>query len=231
LIAALGIKPSRGNFKVAIIDDAETLNIPAQNSLLKTLEEPPGQALILMVTAAERLLLDTVRSRMRLVHFGALSVSDLEEILARRGVPETVREGAARLARGSAARALALAEGAEPPVKQLLGALGQARGLDFTGIQKIAQEYFQNRDQAADNFELIARLLEEILWSKLNGPDASGDGESKAIADLAGSMALDAVVKCLEGAVKARTAVDAMANPRLQAEQYWMMTAQALRSE
>src|SRR5262249_20551793 len=84
LIAALGIKPSRGNFKVAIIDDAETLNIPAQNSLLKTLEEPPGQALILMVTAAERLLLDTVRSRMRLVHFGALSVPDLEEILARR---------------------------------------------------------------------------------------------------------------------------------------------------
>jgi len=54
LIARLGIRPSRSSVRMAIIDDAETLNIPAQNALLKTLEEPPGHAIIIMVSASER---------------------------------------------------------------------------------------------------------------------------------------------------------------------------------
>ena len=62
---------------MAIIDDAESLNIPAQNALLKTLEEPPGHAIIIMVSASERALLDTVRSRTRTVRFPALELADL----------------------------------------------------------------------------------------------------------------------------------------------------------
>ena len=65
LIAQLGIRPSRASIRLAIIDDAETLGVPAQNALLKTLEEPPGHAIIIMVSASERALLDTVRSRTR----------------------------------------------------------------------------------------------------------------------------------------------------------------------
>lgn len=58
LIAQLGVKPSRAGPRIAIIDDAETLNLPAQNALLKTLEEPPGHAIIFMITSSERALLD-----------------------------------------------------------------------------------------------------------------------------------------------------------------------------
>src|SRR5205823_314430 len=56
-IERLGVRPSRGTRRVAIIDDAETLNIPAQNALLKTLEEPPAHTIILMVSQSERALL------------------------------------------------------------------------------------------------------------------------------------------------------------------------------
>jgi len=230
LIAALGIKPSRSNVRVAIIDDAETLNIPAQNALLKTLEEPPGHAIIFMITSSEQALLDTVRSRLRPVRFGALPVPDLEAILADHGVADATRRAAAsRLARGSAARALALAEGEEPAMSELLDALTRARTFDFASVQQVAEAHFRNRDEAAENFELIARLLEEILCCKLLGSETPSP--VKAIADLAAALQLDAIVACIEGAVRARAAVDAMANPRLQAEQYWMVAAQAIRGE
>jgi DNA polymerase-3 subunit delta' len=230
LIAELGLKPTRSSLRVAIIDDAETLNIPAQNALLKTLEEPPGHAIIFMITSAERALLDTIRSRMRPVRFGSLSIPDLEVILADRGIDDAnIRAAAARRARGSAARAIALADADEPAVNQLLDAFSRARNFDFVAAQDIAQQYFRNREEAAENFELIARLLEEMLCCKLLGPESEGHPDS--IAKIAAALPLEAIVTCMENAVRARIAIDAMANPRLQAEQYWMSAAQALRGE
>ena len=78
LIAQLGYALRAVRGAIAILDDAETLNMPAQNALLKTLEEPPGYAIIFLVTQSERALLDTVRSRLRPVRFGPLAVADLE---------------------------------------------------------------------------------------------------------------------------------------------------------
>jgi len=230
LISQLGIRPSRGARRIAIIDDAETLNIPAQNALLKTLEEPPGQTIIFMITSSERALLDTIRSRMRPVRFGALTTSDIEQILAARGIASGERAAAlARLARGSAARAIALASGEEPPIKELLTAVANANSMDFVRAQALAQEFFANRDQAAANFELLARLLEEILCYKLLGAEAGVDAPSnKSLAD---KLPLDAVVSCIGGAVRAVEAVEAMANPRLQAEQFWVSAGRAIRGE
>jgi len=94
LIARLGTRPSRGARRVAIIADAETLGIPAQNALLKTLEEPPGHAIVFMVAESERALLDTVRSRLRLVRFAPLGVAEIEAIVAGRLGLDAGRAGA-----------------------------------------------------------------------------------------------------------------------------------------
>ena len=126
--------------------------------------------LFLSSPASERALLDTVRSRLRPVRFPPLTPAEVEEIVVARGNIDKKRAHAiARLARGSAARGLALIEGDEPPLKELLDALHRAKRLDFAGANAIAQEHFGNREQAADNFELMARLLEEILCAKLLG--------------------------------------------------------------
>ncbi len=234
LIARLGIRPSRSPVRMAIIDDAESLNIPAQNALLKTLEEPPGHAIIIMVSASERALLDTVRSRTRTVRFPALQVGDLEAILAAHGVADKARASAlALLARGSAANAIALADGDEPPMKELLAALSTAKSIDFARAQSLAQEFFANRDAAAGNFELLARLLEEILCYKLLKTDFvafPADSESQLVR-LADSVGVDAVVKCIDAAVRAVEAVEANANPRLQAENWWTIAGQSMRGE
>jgi DNA polymerase III subunit delta' len=237
LIARLGTRPSRGVRRVAIIDDAETLGVPAQNALLKTLEEPPGHTIIFMVAESERALLDTVRSRVRLVRFAPLEVADIEAIFAARTGSESgidaARAGAlARLARGSAGRALRLADGAEPPIRELLGALAEARRLDYARAQVLAQEFFASRDQAAENFELIARVLEEILCLKLlrTPPAAAAPEVAETMTRMAENFALDALLAGLKGALEAGAAIDAMANPRIQAEQWWMTMGDALRT-
>jgi DNA polymerase-3 subunit delta' len=238
LIARLGTRPSRGARRVAIIDDAETLGIPAQNALLKTLEEPPGHTIIFMVTESERALLDTVRSRLRLVRFAPLEVGDIEAIVIARAGADAGMDAAraaalARLARGSAGRALKLAGGVEPPIRELLSALGAARRLDFVQTQALAQEFFASREQAAENFELIARVLEEILFLKLlrTPPAAAAPEVAETMTRMAESFALDALLVSLKGAVEAGAAIDAMANPRMQAEQWWMTVGGALRSQ
>src|SRR5215831_209361 len=80
-IERLGVRPARGARRMAIIDDAETLNIPAQNALLKTIEEPPAHTVIFLVTRSERALLDTIRSRMRPIRFGPLEAAEIQAVL------------------------------------------------------------------------------------------------------------------------------------------------------
>lgn len=235
LIAQLWIRPTRGDRRVAIIDDAETLNVPAQNALLKTLEEPPGHAIVFLVSQSERALLDTVRSRLRPVRFGALATANVEAIVAARAGLEPARARAiAMLSRGSAGRALALAEGGEePPVKELIGALERLGEIDFAAAAAIAQGLFASREQAAGNFELIARLLEEILCFKLLQQNFTTPSPEIAalMRQLGETLGVDALARAVGAAVKAAAAVEAMANPRLQAENWWIAAARAARGE
>lgn len=233
LIDSLGVKPIRGPRRVAIIDDAETLNLPAQNALLKTLEEPPGHTVIILVCGNERALLDTVRSRTRLVRFRPLETIEIAAVLrARTDLSPEQAESLTRLARGSIGRALELNGGGELPVRELLEALNRADSLDFAAIQKLAQQFFGARDQAISSFELIARLLEEMLCFKLLQTGFAASGETaKLMTRLSNRLDAPMIAGLAERALKAYAAIDAMANSRLQAENWWMAASAALRGE
>jgi DNA polymerase-3 subunit delta' len=231
-IERLAVRPSRGTRRIAVIDDAETLNIPAQNALLKTIEEPPAHTIIFLVTKSERALLDTMRSRMRPIRFGPLDAAEIEAVLiTRAGMPRERAAPLARIARGSFARAFALAEGANPPMTELLKALIDANSIDFVEAQALAQQFFGTRDEAASNFELIARMLEEMLCCKLlraelNAPSPEVARIMTQFAQTIDTATLAALLECV---LDAHAAVDAMANPRLQAENWWMAAGAALR--
>ena len=234
LIERLGVRPSRGPRRIAIVDDAETLNLSAQNALLKTLEEPPGYTMMILVTSSERALLDTVRSRLRPVRFGPLSLTEISGVLISHGKLDPERASAiAPLARGSVARAMALAQGEEPPVRELIDALGRARTFDFATAQSLAQDFFDAREQAVGNFELIARLLEEMLCFKLLGSEliAPAPEAAAAMAEIAARSDASALAQVAAAALAAAAAVEEMANSRLQAEQFWIGAGRALRGE
>ncbi len=68
IISFLSRKPTQGDRNIVAIEQAEKLTIPAQNALLKTLEEPPGNSNIYLITSFPNLLLPTILSRCHLIH-------------------------------------------------------------------------------------------------------------------------------------------------------------------
>ncbi len=63
----LFLKPLRGEMKALIMQNAESLTIPAQNALLKVLEEPPNNTLIILTTERKDILLKTILSRCKII--------------------------------------------------------------------------------------------------------------------------------------------------------------------
>ena len=111
--SALARPPELAPRQVALIDDAQRMNEAAANSFLKTLEEPTGDVVFLLVTGMRAALLDTIVSRCLEIPFGPLALPELSEVLRRHGVEAEEAAALAALADGSAGRALALhAEGA-----------------------------------------------------------------------------------------------------------------------
>ncbi|MDD5282425.1 MAG: DNA polymerase III subunit delta' [Candidatus Omnitrophica bacterium] len=74
-------RPYEGVMKVFIIDDAHRLNPESANSLLKILEEPPADSLIILVTHKPQRIFKTILSRCRVIRFSPLAVAALEDIL------------------------------------------------------------------------------------------------------------------------------------------------------
>ncbi len=113
LLRELARRPVEGAHRVAIVEGAHRLNEDAQNALLKTLEEPPaGATLILCADEPERLL-PTVRSRTAVLRLGPVGRRAMEELLVEHGVEPPRAARLARLADGRPGRAIALAAAPE----------------------------------------------------------------------------------------------------------------------
>ncbi len=101
IITPAGIAPTLGKRRVFVIRDAQRMNDEAQNALLKTLEEPPGQACLILITAAAERLLPTIRSRCQRVPFDALPLEFVAQSLQRLAkLPANAAHTLARLADG-----------------------------------------------------------------------------------------------------------------------------------
>jgi DNA polymerase-3 subunit delta' len=100
-------RPFEGRRRVVIVDDAQALNIEAQNALLKTLEEPPSASVFVLIADRPDVLLPTVRSRCQRIRFGPLAPADVAGVLMREhGIAAADAHAAAAAAGGSIGRAL-----------------------------------------------------------------------------------------------------------------------------
>jgi DNA polymerase-3 subunit delta' len=100
--------PIEGARKAIVVFDAERMNEPAASKLLKTLEEPPPTAVLVLVTAGADQLLPTIRSRCQRVDFAFLGADAVTASLAANGVAPERAALLARLAGGRLDRARAI---------------------------------------------------------------------------------------------------------------------------
>lgn len=119
-VAPASRSSAMGVGKVFVIEEAERMNPQAQNAALKTLEEPSGRTLIILLTTSAGELLPTIRSRCRQVLFTPLPDDLLARELRRRGVDEAESSDLVRIAGGSLGRAVEFhRDGLVPVVREL----------------------------------------------------------------------------------------------------------------
>ena len=102
------LSPFEGSARVFVIESAEALNEESQNAMLKTLEEPPPHAHLILLSAESEGVLPTIASRCQVIEFGALAPEVIEEELDGLASSETLH-AAAKLASGDLGRARFLA--------------------------------------------------------------------------------------------------------------------------
>ena len=185
----LSLTPSLGNRKVAIINDFDFFNDEGANALLKTLEEPPTDSMLILIGTSTTKQLPTIRSRCQIVRFSPLPPEILSAILVDKGIAASAEQGKnwATQAEGSLDQAKELADGdvdslrteltkylaathwdAVALASKLMGqmdALGKNTLLQRQRLRLtfgLAVDHFRNEMQSSDSHR-AARRLERTL--------------------------------------------------------------------
>jgi DNA polymerase-3 subunit delta' len=189
---ALAYRPSMARCAVAIIPQAERLNLPAANALLKTLEEPPGETVLVLVSPAASLLPPTVVSRCEQVSFTPLPQEELASFLvSRRGLTAEAAALTAALAAGRVGLALeaevgdlkALRERAWQFVKAAAEGPGSVLAWSQHGLEEMRQGRSSLKAAGLELNTALLSLARDVVVS------AAGQPERLIHADLAGLYA------------------------------------------
>ena len=150
----LSMSPQASERRVALINDAHRMNQEGANALLKTLEEPPAQALILLVCDNPDSLLPTIRSRCQVIRFFPLTEVDVSEILLTEQMVETAEE---------AVQVAAMSEGSITLAQQLLNAdLRALREMVSGQLEQLEQmQPLEVSKHVCDQLEKISSGTEE----------------------------------------------------------------------
>ncbi len=214
----LGLKPSRGSRKVAILEDADSFNDESANCFLKTLEEPPpGSVLILLVNSTEQQL-PTILSRVQILRFQPLSVSDLERVLTLYEIGDTAKTARlARISGGSVGVALSLADADLGDFRKvLLNAMIQTRPdspalaqnwIRFT--EEAGKDGAAQRGRTSAVLRVLVAQLQSALRLALGSLVDDLDPEERGLlAVLAQNSGADGILPMLEACVEAERLID-----------------------
>jgi DNA polymerase-3 subunit delta' len=158
----LALTPAEGGWRVVIIDAADELNRSGANAILKLLEEPPRNALILMISHSPDRLLPTIRSRCRRLMLRPLA-EDIVVNLLRRRLPEMSEadaQGVARIAEGSIGRALDLVEGEGLALyRSMIELLGGLPRMDVNALHSFSDKVGGDEEKSRTVESLFLRWM------------------------------------------------------------------------
>lgn len=168
------LKPFRSKKKVYIIDQAEKMTIEASNCLLKTIEEPPHYAIIILIFSKIDPILPTIVSRCQIVNFGLVNSLKIKEILLNKinNLEKDKAEIISKLAQGSIGKAFKLSTDKEYFLRRekmldYLSAIIPGKYGDdiFAKVEKIISEI----DKIEEILEMIKLWYRDILIIKNTG--------------------------------------------------------------
>ena len=151
-------KPIISEKKVYIINDADTMTIEAQNCLLKTLEEPPEFATIILIGSQENAFLPTIKSRCMILHFQPIENKNIREYMELNYGIRDVTENQLSFFQGSIGKAIALKD-KQKEYEKIESMIANLRSKDFIEIVKLAELLYKAKEEIFDILEYINILL------------------------------------------------------------------------
>lgn len=221
VIDPAGRKAAMGRGKVFIIEQADLMNPQAQNALLKTLEEPAGRTIIILLTDQPGSLLPTIRSRCQFVRFSSLGEDFVRKALGSRAIHPDLANRAAELSRGSVGVALKwIEDGVIEPAGELAGHIDAA----FEGkpqadlpawFKKAAEDYAQkqlDRDELASKDQATREGL--TLYLTL-----AGERFRRRLSAASDPAELERACAAIDAIARAETYLDANVNTAIALQQ------------
>jgi len=244
LIDKVSIRPTLSQRRVFIVSEAERLNIPSQNALLKSLEEPPNYcSIILLCTRMERLL-STTKSRCRIIRFSHIDEGRIIDKLKAMGLDEKKAQYFARLAQGSLGQGcqwaqLELADAnLYKTKKELLGSLSTYELADCLNLadwlldesKEIAAAWAEldkttsktdiNRRAQKTLIQIIISALHDAMKLNVPGPQSFINSDQKEqIKIIATRLSAEQLAEKIADAYKTMRWIEANVNEKLIFEQ------------
>ncbi len=176
-----GLTAGGSGWRVAIIDTADDLNNASANALLKLIEEPPPDCLLLLLCNQPGRLLRTIRSRCMRVDLQPLSIEETTQVVSGLPLDELPSREALEMA-------VALSGGSPGRAMYLLSSTGAKSFAAFLGLKEMTPaarvefgNRFGSRSASADDFEIFCDLL--LGWVGTKARDLAAQGKGTNLAD------------------------------------------------
>lgn len=224
MIADMGRKPFEGSRRVFILTEADRLREDAMNTLLKSLEEPPGSTVTILLTTRPSMLIETIHSRCQHLRLGALSEDDVVAVLKTQGIDEAEARERAQFGAGSPGQALSdEARSRADEALLLFQALVSGQALrDPMGVAaELLGTLESNRAGILQFGEWLLRVLRDLLVFSSTGepaPVPMAPFAARVVKDLAGHVSLMNIRKAMELVEKTQAGMDRNLNIKLELE-------------
>lgn len=187
---------SFNGWRIAIVDDADTMTNEAQNAVLKILEEPPAQALLILICHRPGMMIPTIRSRCRVIHFQPLALDVFSNLLRRLepGLRDADLQTLYAITGGSAGQGLRLIEeGGLEVIYKVSGLLSQWPSWDWPQIHGIADNLSKpgQEDSYQSFIEVFQWSVEALVRARARQSELPSPVDSPQMAQLANAYSLE----------------------------------------
>jgi DNA polymerase-3 subunit delta' len=225
VLDAVGYRPFEAARRVFIIA-ADDLREDSQDALLKTLEEPPPSAVLILVSAYPGTLLETVQSRCRRLRFGPLNERDVARVLVEHaGVERAAANALAAASGGSVSRALAEKTGDLGDDREaalgVLAAATRSVGDQLKASAALAKHGSDRRDREAlgARLDVLRSLVRDLGVLATRGSSALDNADLESdLRKLSAGYGLARVAGAYTALAQAESALDRNASPKIVAD-------------
>jgi DNA polymerase-3 subunit delta' len=168
IIDEIYTKPYEGDKKVVIIKNAENITMYGQNAILKTLEEPIGHTVIIMLTENINAILDTIKSRCQTFRFGRIPIEKIKNFLISQGVEENRAEVAANFSDGIVGNALKALDSKFMEMRKNIIDIARkiVRGNSLEAFELVSF-FVDNKDNIDEILDILTIWFRDIMLTKL----------------------------------------------------------------